>query len=80
MTVRLLTQENAIVDAKPVAAKKVVAHLSARPTARSGLNMITLESCPGVPPDTVQSLLQNLQKSRFTVVLDLKAPDPQLCR
>jgi hypothetical protein len=25
-------------------------------------------------------LLQNLQKSRFTVVLDLKAPDPQLCR
>lgn len=79
-TVRMLTPEKAIVDASPVAAKDIVAHLIARSAARSSLGMIALEACPKVPSDAVQRMLQNLQKSRFMVVLALKAPDPRLCR
>jgi hypothetical protein len=79
-TVRLLTQDTATVDAKRVAAKDVAAHLTAQSAAQPGLRMIALEACPGVPPDAVQGMMQTLQKSRFMVVLDLKEPDPRLCR
>ncbi len=78
-TVTLLSQDKAAVDAKRMPTNDVVAHLSARNAGRSGVKMISLESCPKVPPDAVQGMKQTLQKNKFMVVLDLKEPDPRLC-
>ena len=47
-TVTLITQDKGMVDAKPMAAKDIVAYVSAQHAARSGLRMISLETCPKV--------------------------------
>jgi hypothetical protein len=56
--VTLLTQDKGVVDAKPVAAKDIVAYVTARQAARSGLKMIELQTCPKVPPDMIQDMIK----------------------
>jgi hypothetical protein len=79
MTITLLTQDKGMVDARPFAAKDIVAYVTAQQAARPGLKMIALETCPKVPPDMIQGMMQDLQKKKIMVVLGLNDPSPQVC-
>ncbi len=77
--VTLLTQDKGVVDAKPVAAKDIVAYVTARQAARSGLKMVELQTCPKVPPDMIQDMMRELQKKKVMVVLDMNEPNARTC-
>ncbi len=51
-----------MVDAKPIAAKDIVAYVTAQSATRSGLKMIELQTCPKVPADLTQVMMRELQK------------------
>jgi hypothetical protein len=76
----LQSQDKAMVDSIPLAAKEIVPHLVAgRSTEQARLFMVEIRSCKGVPADTIQALMREIQKNNFIVVIDLKEPDARLC-
>src|SRR5262245_15870652 len=76
----LQSQDKATVDSTPLATKEIVPHLVAgRPTGQARLIMVQIRSCKGVPADTIQALMRDLQKNNFIVVIDLNDPDARLC-
>ena len=77
--VTLLTGDRGMVDARAVPAKDIVSHVTSQRGARTGLHMVTIKTCPKVPPDSIQEMMKELQKRKFVVVLDLNDADPRLC-
>lgn len=77
--VTLLPGDKGMVDARAVATKDIVSHITSQRGARTGMHMVRIQTCPKVPPDSVQEMMKELQKRKFVVVLDLNNPDPRLC-
>jgi hypothetical protein len=77
--ITLLPRERALVAAAPMPAKDVVAHVAERMEPARGPRMVTVQSCPGVPADSVQALRRDLQQRQVVVIVELADPDPRVC-
>ena len=77
--VTLLTGDRGMVDARALATKDIVAQVTAQRGSRTGMHMVTIQTCPKVPPDTIQAMMKELQARKFMVAIDLKDADPRLC-
>ena len=77
--VTLLTGDRGTVDERALATKDIVAQVTAQRGSRTGMHMVTIQTCPKVPPDTIQAMMKELQARKFMVVIDLKDADPRLC-
>jgi hypothetical protein len=75
--VTLLTNEKALVGAKPMATTDVAAFLvsKAKPNA-----LIMVRNCPGVSADAIQAVVAGIQAKTFIPALASQAPDPRLCQ
>jgi len=80
IVVTILTGDKGMVDARSVATKDIVAQVTAQRGSRTGMHIVTIRTCPGVPPDTIQAMLKDLEARKFMVAIDLKDADPRLCK
>lgn len=77
--VTLLTGDRGMVDARAMATKDIVAQVTTQRGSRAGLHIVTIQTCPKVPPGIIQGMMKDLQARTFMVALDLKDADPRLC-
>jgi hypothetical protein len=78
-TVTLLSGDRGIVGSTPIATKDIVSHVTTQRGSRTGLHIVTIQTCPKVPPDSIQEVMKELEKRKFMVAIDLKDADPLLC-
>jgi hypothetical protein len=77
--VSVLSQDRGMVDSTVVATKDIASHLASQHTPQARRPMIIIRNCEKVPPDTIRTLAQDLEKGNFIVVLDSNRPDARLC-
>src|SRR4051812_1432328 len=78
--VTLLTGDKGMVDARAVATKDIVAQVTAQRGSRTGMHIVTIRTCSEVSPDTIQTMMKDLEARKLMVAIDLKDPDPRLCK
>jgi hypothetical protein len=77
--VTLLSGERGIVDERAMATKDIVPHVVSLRGGRAGMHMVTVETCPKVPPETIQAIVKDLQNKKFVPVIDLHEVHPRIC-
>jgi hypothetical protein len=78
-TVTLQTSDKGMIDTKAVATKDIASLLAAQRGLRTGMHIVTIQTCPKVPPDTIQAMIKDMQARKFIVAIDLHETDPRLC-
>lgn len=77
--VTLITADSGLIDSKRIAKVNLASQLAQKFAAQEKVRMVQLRTCPGISPDAIKDIMNELQKENFVVALDLKSPDRQLC-
>jgi hypothetical protein len=78
-TVTLVGGDRGIVDSRVMATKDVVGYVSSQRGARTGMHIVTIQSCPGVPAATIQNMAKELEDRQFVIAIDLNDASWRLC-
>jgi biopolymer transport protein ExbD len=77
--VTLITAGSGLIDSKRIAKVNLASQLAQKFAAQEKVRMVQLRTCPGISPDAIKDIMNELQKQNFVVALNLKSPDRQLC-
>jgi hypothetical protein len=77
--VTLVSADKGLIGATRVPKKDIASQLAQKFTAQETLRMVEVRACPGLSPDAVTAITNELQKNKLVVVVDLHEADPQLC-
>jgi len=77
--VTLVSADKGLIGSTRVPKKDIASQLALKFTARETLRMVEVRACPGVPPDVIKEITNELEKNKLIVVIDLHEPDRQLC-
>ena len=77
--VTLVSADKGLIGSARVPKKDIVAQLALKFTAQDTLRMVEVRACPGVSPDVIKEIMDQLEKNKLIVVVDLHEPDPKLC-
>ena len=78
-TVTILSLDRALIGLALVKKTEIVSQLALKFADNDKIRIVQIQSCPGVSPDTIKGIMDEIQKSNFIVAIDLKSPDRQLC-
>jgi hypothetical protein len=77
--VTLVSADRGLIGSTRVPKADIASQLAHKFTDRETLRMVEVRACPGVSPDAVTAITNELQKNKLVVVVDLHEPDAQLC-
>ena len=77
--VTLVSADQGLIGATRVPKKDIASQLALKFTAQDTLRMVEVRACPGVSPDVIKEITDQLEKNKFIVVVDLHEPDRKLC-
>jgi len=78
-TVTLVGGDRGVVDSRMMATKDVVEYVTSQRGGRTGMHIVTIESCPGVPAATIQGMWKELENRKFMIAIDLRSAPPRHC-
>jgi hypothetical protein len=77
--VTLVSADNGLIGSTRVPKKDIASQLALKFTAQDTLRMVEVRACPGVSPDVIKEITDQLEKNKLIVVVDLREPDRKLC-
>jgi hypothetical protein len=77
--VTLVSADKGSIGSTRIPKKDIAPELARKFAAQENLRMVELRACPGVSPEAVTEITNELQKNKLIVVVDLHEPDRQLC-
>ena len=77
--VTLVSADKGLIGSTRVPKTDIVSQLARKFTAQETLRMVEVRACPGVSPDVIKEITNELEKNKLIVVVDLHEPDRKLC-
>lgn len=77
--VTLMSADSGLIGSTRVPKAEIASQLVLKFTPRETLRMVEVRACPGVSPDAIREITNELEKNKLIVVVDLHEPDRQLC-
>jgi len=77
--VTLVSADTGLIGSTRVPKANIVSQLALKFTAQDTLRMVEVRACPGVSPDVIKEIMDQLEKNKLMVVVDLREPDRKLC-
>ena len=77
--VTLVSENQGLIGATRVPKKDIASQLALKFTAQDTLRMVEVRACPGLSPDVIKEITDQLEKNKLIVVVDLHEPDRKLC-
>ena len=77
--VTLVSADKGLIGSTRVPKTDIVSQLALKFTAQDTLRMVEVRACPGVSPDVITEITNQLEKNKLIVVVDLHEPDRKLC-
>jgi len=77
--VTLVSADKGLIGSTRVPKKDIASQLALKFTAQDTLRMVEVRACPGVSPDVIKEITDQLEKNKLIVVIDLHEPDRKLC-
>lgn len=77
--VTLVSADQGLIGATRVPKKDIASQLALKFTAQDTLRMVEVRACPGLSPDVIKEITDQLEKNKLIVVVDLHEPDRKVC-